>query len=243
MPKPTVNLFRARFARASFVRTWLVLGVVCCTPIAHAATATYQVRFEADWSATTHQGAFTTNNPHFSTLIGASHGHSVRVWQPGTLASPGIKVMAETGGTSMLINEMQSLITAGQASSIFTGAGPGSPGQSTINSITIDEAFPDVSLVTMIAPSPDWFIGVHNLPMIAEGSWRQSIAMSLQAYDAGTDSGTTFTAPDLESVPHVAIALVQDVPLNNAPIGRFIFTLISSSGTPDRLFADGMETF
>jgi hypothetical protein len=93
----------------------------------------------------------------------------------------------------------------------------------------------------MIAPSPDWFVGVHNVPMIASGSWRQSISIALDSYDSGTDSGVTFVAPNLATTPHVPIGLVQEVPLNVAPVGRFVFTLLSSTGSPDRLFADGME--
>jgi hypothetical protein len=229
------------FRQHTVLHTFLALGILFSADAARAASANYQVRFEVDWSAATHPGAYPAN-AHFSTLIGASHRHDVSLWQPGVLASPGIKQMAETGGITLLTNQLQTMIAAAQVSALFTGAGPAAPGLGTISQISIDESFPEVSLVTMIAPSPDWFVGVHNVPLIAAGRWQQSVSVSLEAYDSGTDSGAMFVAPDLESVPHVPIALVQEVPLNVAPIGRLVFTLLSASGEPDRLFGDGMET-
>ena len=70
-------------------------GVVrAATPTAH-----YELTFEATWSEATHPDNFPPN-PHFSGLIGGTHNDQVIFWSSGTLASPGLKSVAETGSTS-----------------------------------------------------------------------------------------------------------------------------------------------
>ncbi len=64
-------------------------------------TARYRVQFEATWSSQTHPINFPAA-PHFSGLIGAIHDGSVVYWTPGMTASPGIELMAETGGKALL---------------------------------------------------------------------------------------------------------------------------------------------
>ena len=209
--------------------------------LASPSTAIYQVRFEADWSALTHPDAYPAN-AHFSALIGATHRAGADLWRPGELASPGIERMAEVGGTSTLASEAQALIALGRAGSVIQGGGALSPGSATISQVPVSEAFPMVSLVTMVAPSPDWFVGVHGLPLIANGQWRESFHVDLPAWDAGTDHGATFVAADIEAVPHVPIGYVHQVPLfNGKPLGRFVFTLLQSEGQPDGVHADSFD--
>ena len=44
----------------------------------------------------------------------------------------------------------------------------------------------------MVAPSPDWFVGVSGLPLFENGQWVEERRIDLVPWDAGTDSGTTF---------------------------------------------------
>ena len=53
----------------------------------------------------------------------------------------------------------------------------------------------------MVAPSPDWFLGVNSLSLLEEGSWVDSVVIELFAYDAGTDSGAIYTSPDEATDP------------------------------------------
>ena len=53
----------------------------------------------------------------------------------------------------------------------------------------IDVDSPLVTHVSMIAPSPDWFVGVNSLSLLEGGSFMSSVVIQLFAYDAGTDSG------------------------------------------------------
>jgi hypothetical protein len=208
----------------------LVLSVltVVCLPATTAAnptqTAEYTITFDATWSAQTHPVSFPPN-PHFSGLIGSTHDASVSFWQVGELASPGIENMAETGSKSPLLTEIADAITAGGADSLISAGGinpsPGSVGVS----FQIDLDFPLVTLVSMIAPSPDWFVGVSNLSLFENGDWVEHKIVSLLPYDSGTDSGTTYTSPNQDTNPAEPIIQITTLPVGNGvPLGTFTFT-------------------
>ncbi|HET7746256.1 MAG TPA: hypothetical protein VFM29_03080, partial [Vicinamibacteria bacterium] len=97
------------------------------TPVAPLA-ARYVVTFEATWSAATHPRDFP-RSPHFSGLIGGTHRAAVRFWEPGALASEGIKLMAERGRQTPLDLEVGAAIAAGTAQHVLAGGDvPRSPG-------------------------------------------------------------------------------------------------------------------
>lgn len=52
-----------------------------------------------------------------------------------------------------------------------------------------------------IVPSPDWFIGIDSLNLCDGDHWKENISLDLFPYDAGTDSGFTFSSPDFETIP------------------------------------------
>ena len=57
----------------------------------------------------------------------------------------------------------------------------------------------------MLAPSPDWFVGVSALSLLAEdGAWKEREQVMLRLYDAGTDDGATFTAAERQQQPGAA---------------------------------------
>lgn len=76
--------------------------------------------------------------------------------------------------------------------------------------VEVTADYPYVSLISMIFPSPDWFIGGDSINLCNNGNWRDSwnVAM-LPPWDAGTDSGTTFTADDVETSPQGNIAVIN----------------------------------
>jgi len=76
--------------------------------------ATFRATFDATWSAETHPTNFPAN-PHFSPLTGAVHSAQTILWQPGDLASPGIEMMAASGGTGTLLSEIEFAISEGRA--------------------------------------------------------------------------------------------------------------------------------
>ena len=195
---------------------------------AEDSMAMYVVVFNSTWSAETHPTDFPTS-PHFSGLIGATHNSTVKLWEAGGLASPGIKNMAETGGKDPMNSEIETLIQSGPAGVKLSGGGINpSPGTVSLDfEISID--FPLVTLVSMIAPSPDWFVGVSELSLMAGGEWVDELVVDLHGYDAGTDSGATFASSNAETTPAEPIAIIQTAPLvldamAPVPLGTFTFT-------------------
>lgn len=197
------------------------------------ATARYQLRFDASWDADTHPVNFPGVSAHFSPLIGAVHNEQIIIWQDGQFASLGIEQMAETGGTGSLTQELELAMVDGTVDSIITGPGVAvSPGQASTE-FSVSRDYPLVTAVTMIAPSPDWFVGVHGQTMLRDdGTFADSLVVDLAAYDAGTDNGARFSSPNDDSDPPQPIDLVTSDPLDTdfefgLPIlGRFTFTRI-----------------
>jgi hypothetical protein len=112
---------------------------------------------------------------------------------------------------------------------------------------SIDADHPLVTLVTMIAPSPDWFVGVSGVPLLQGGQWADELVVPLGPWDAGTDDGPTYLSANDPSVPHVPVEAITTGPLGNGvPLGTFTFTrldvppvwsdlgagLAGSAGTP-----------
>lgn len=191
------------------------------------SVATYTVTFTSTWSAATHPLDFPTTSAHYSGLIGATHTSAVVFWRGGELASPGIKDMAELGSKSPLTDEIAAAISSGTARYEISGGGlRPSPGQLT-HDFSITDTHPLVSLVTMIAPSPDWFVGVADLPLLQNDRWVDSLTVELRGWDAGTDHGTTYIATDVPATPHVPIAPLVDGPFLVGgvvpPLGTFTF--------------------
>ena len=197
-----------------------------------ANTATYRVVFNATWSRSTHPADFPSG-AHFSPLIGAVHNGGATFWALGDTATRGIEVMAETGATGPLTAEINAAIPDG-ALAVVNGRGIGSPASTTINGVAVREDFPRVTLVTMIAPSPDWFVGVAGQSLLADdGRWVDELQIILYPLDSGTDSGTTYRSANRNTSPKQPIRNLKGVaPFSSAPIGTFTFTRVYVSGGP-----------
>ncbi len=142
------------------------------------------------------------SNPHFSPLVGAVHNSQVRFWEPGQNASSGIELMAETGRTGTLSRgEVEQAITNGTAEQVLLGGGIGSGVGAASVTFTAKVNHPQLTLVTMVAPSPDWFIGVHGQELRANNCWVNSLTINLAVYDAGTDSGVTYISSNFDTNP------------------------------------------
>ncbi len=207
---------------------WLcTLLVALGSSSAFGGVVRYRVDFDSTWSAETHPDDFPTANPHFSRLIGGTHSAEVEFWAPGGMATRGIEVMAENGVPSFLADEVTAEVTGGRAGSVVQGTGIGRSPGSGFAFVEPDPEFPLVTLVSMIAPSPDWFVGVHGLNLLGDGRWRETLTVDLLPYDAGTDSGVTYRSPDADTQPREPIHLLTDFPFEGTgPLGTFTFTLL-----------------
>jgi|GEM_PF-3392537 len=180
--------------------------------ISSVNTVTYRVTFDAVWSAATHPTSFPFD-PHFSGLIGMTHRSDTDLFVPQMLASPGIKSMAEFGSKFPLQNEINDFINAGGAQSVISGGGIGqSPGSVSVQ-FDLTNSHSLVSLVSMVAPSPDWFIGVKDVALFENGTWVNMKTVGVNIYDAGTDSGPDYMSPNQPTIPPVGIFMITDPPL------------------------------
>ena len=190
--------------------------------------AQYQVTFNMQWNMMDFPVDYPSN-AHFSKLIGWSHNSASTFFEPGTIASDGIKNMAEKGEISPLDNEINDLIASGEGLGLVVGSNLASgTGEITVN-VNVDREHPSVTLSTMIAPSPDWYVAVVNINLLENGQFVSDKTINASVYDAGTDSGITFTSGDDETNPKQPVSLIVSPPLGNGtsispPIGTVTFT-------------------
>lgn len=175
---------------------------------------TYKVTFNLNWNSTDFPTDFPSN-AHFSKLIGWSH-QSTTFFQTGTQASAGIKNMAETGGTSPLDAEIKTRIEQGEGLDRVIGNGLSSTGVGQISvEVVVHKDHPYVTLATMLAPSPDWYAATVSTLLYENGSYKDNLTKNLLVYDAGTDSGASFTSADEATTPQDGISMFVDAPLGD----------------------------
>ena len=189
----------------------------------------YRVTFNATWSMQTHPTNFPSN-PHFSGLVGATHHGDVRLWETGEVASDGIELMAETGGKRELRHEIEHLIEDGDAYRELSGDGLSTSPSMVSLEFDAVSTHPFVTLVSMLAPSPDWFVGVSALPLMEDGAWLERVEVQLRLYDAGTDDGTVYIASDANTDPAEPITRLTESEAgftDGEPlVGTFVFELL-----------------
>ena len=202
--------------------------------------ATYRLTWISTWSAETHPVDFPPN-PHYSGIIGGTHDVGVRFWELGGIASPGMETMSETGSKTLLTAEVQDAIATGHAGQVLSGGNINpSPGSRTFM-FTIDSPHPLVTIVSMIAPSPDWFVGVDSLRLAQDGVWLDEIVVELHPYDTGTDSGTSYRSANDDTDPQEPIRdISHEFPFTGTPpLGTYTFTLVSVTGCAADFNDDG----
>jgi len=193
-----------------------------------AQDAIYKIEFISNWTSAAHPTDYPTNSAHFSPLIGMTHKDAAPFFQLGELASDGVEQVAETGGTSMITAEINAVITSGNAYEIINGSGLGSgSGTITIDNVNVDANFPYISLITMIAPSPDWVVQISNQKLTeANDDWKTTISVDVYATDVGTDSGTTYTSDNANTNPAQNISSLENIaPFSDKIVGTFKLTL------------------
>lgn len=179
-------------------------------PVAH-----YEVTILNTWSEADHPGA-VPEYAHFSWLGGGTHDDAVSFWSVGALASPGIVQMAEIGNTDILSTEVAAAVEAGHADAVLQWQQWFCPpatdvavcGDETV-AIDVSLDFPNVTLVSMLGPSPDLFVGVSGLPLLVDGAWVDELVIDLRPYDGGTRSDVDFTMNGALQEPPLPIAVVD----------------------------------
>ena len=188
-------------------------------------SATYQVTFEGTWTTGVTPGG-VISSAHFSPLIGAVHDGGVVFWSRGGTASAGIEEVAETGRTATFRSEINA---SPNAVTVVEQGLPNGPTPTATVDVTLTTTHPLVTLVAMIAPSPDWFVGVSGLSLLdARGQWRPRQQVDLFPYDAGTEEGTEFALDNPATSPRETITSIRGTgKFSNEPIARLTFELQS----------------
>ena len=197
-------------------------------------TARYTVQVNATWTAQSHPLDYP-GNAHFSGLIGATHNGNYQIFKDGGTATDGLEALSERGAHSPLNQEITAAIAEGSVGSLFESdplfAFPGTLSAS----FTADAAHPNVSVVAMVAPSPDWFTGVSSVALHTAGGWVDTITLPLWVWDAGTDVGTTYQAADSDAQPRQSTRLAAGPHFLGKgglkPVGTVTFTRLKKTAT------------
>jgi hypothetical protein len=190
---------------------------------AQAETMKYAVTFDGSWSAATHPLEFPTG-AHFSGLIGATHNGEYAIFIDAGSATEGLERLAEGGRHSPLDQEIMAAIKAGTAGALIE-TGPIKPVPGKVEAVfEVGDKYPTASIVAMIAPSPDWFTGV-SVNLMENGHWVDKKTVTAFAWDAGTDIGTTYKAPDADSKLRVSMNGAPHFQKDGqaVPVGTFTF--------------------
>jgi hypothetical protein len=206
----------------------MVTLLCLAAPAAQAGdTARYQVRFERTWSSNTHPADFPLL-AHFSPVIGATHGDGFELFAVGGTATPGIEKLCEEGKHQPLDQEIRSAVASGSAGTLIETPDPirNVPGSAEAV-FEIDADHPKVSIAAMIAPSPDWCAVATDVALAENGGFVAEKTVVLYAWDAGTDSATSYRALDADMQPRGPMRpsdsayFVRDG--SPVPVGRVIF--------------------
>ena len=204
-----------------------LLAAGLATTAAAAEPASYTVVFERTWSSDTHPQDFPLL-AHFSPVIGATHGAGYDPFRSGATASAGIEKLCEEGKHQPLDAEIKAAIAKGTAGALIETPDPlrSVPGKAEAK-FTIDAAHPKVSIAAMIAPSPDWCAIAADVELLEDGQWVAEKTVMLEAWDAGTDSATSYRALDDDTQPRGPIR-ISDRPYfvkdgKRVPVGKVTF--------------------
>ncbi|KAM3866984.1 spondin-2b [Diretmus argenteus] len=181
------------------------MPVPSSAPICTASeSAQYSITFTGKWT----QAAFPKQYPvyrppaQWSNLIGVTHSSDYHMWQRNGFASNGVREFTEKGEAWTIMKEVEE---AGERiQSVYgvfsTPAVVGGTGQMR-SEFEVFSRHSYLSFIVRIVPSPDWFVGVDSFDLCQGDQWKESVSLELFPYDAGTDSGFTFSSPNFETIP------------------------------------------
>lgn len=188
------------------------------------ASATYTCEVTTLWSSSAHPKDYPVE-AHLSPPVLIAHNGDFMLFKPGELASAGVKMVAETGGTTDLMTDLAAAGDAIESTvvgvpqwnadlSLIPGTMPEEvPAghiigrKQTIEGVMFTPSHYYFSAITMLAPSPDWFTGGSGVPVVSGGKWLKSFTLYSLPYDAGTDSGMTFKSADQATTPFEPISM------------------------------------
>lgn len=169
-----------------------------------AAQVTYKTELRLQWVSP----AFVIPaNAHFTAFAGMIHHKDTFLWSQNGLASLGLENVAEVGNPAELNVEMDAIISKGKASYKFEIPAPSiTGGFDTSFRFTLQHSC--ISFASMIAPSPDWFVGLNQYNLLKDNQWINTITVPLYLYDAGTEEGDVFGYNNPATMPQQPVRLL-----------------------------------
>lgn len=150
--------------------------LICAGMVSSAFSATAQA---AEWSV---QITNLSHGIYFTPLLVTAHGSAARLFEAGTAASTELQAMAEGGDTSGLLTGLG----GADGDTVDNPAGGLlAPGGSTTATLMPAANHGSLSLVAMILPSNDAFVGIDS---VAIPTTPGSYTFYANAYDAGTEA-------------------------------------------------------
>ena len=191
------------------------------------ANVTYRLVIDATWSEETHPGTFAhVEDAHFSDLGGIIHSPDISFWTLGQVASPGMAQMAVFGAVEILGEEAQAMIDQNKALAFIEDTRQIRPPGQLELTFSATPQFSAVTFVSMIGPSPDWFIGCSGLSLMEDGTWLDEVKIDLISYDGGVRTNNVLEMLGPENDPPEPIKFKEGFPLGGDVVGTFTFTLV-----------------
>jgi len=156
--------------------------------------AEYNCVFENTFNEKNHPKGmpFSITGFHWTKPILTSHDITYNMWKEGELASPAVKLLAESGGTADIVNTLEA--RGDDVKVAFDKYLFAIDQTINYNSIKVNSFKRYMSAITKLAPSPDWFTGFHDFNCVSESTnnWFKEFVIAVYPYDAGTEEGDAY---------------------------------------------------
>ncbi|XP_026908903.2 spondin-2 [Acinonyx jubatus] len=198
------------WGRALWALLLATLGSAASQPLGAESVCTarplakYSLTFTGKWSQTAFPKQYPLFRPpaQWSSLLGAAHSSDYSMWRKNQYVSDGLRDFVERGEAWALMRELEAAGEKLQSvHEVFSAPAVPSGTGHTSAELEAHARHSLVSFVVRIVPSPDWFVGVDSLDLCDGDRWREQVEVDLYPYDAGTDSGFTFSSPNFATIP------------------------------------------
>ncbi|WP_299296121.1 spondin domain-containing protein [uncultured Tateyamaria sp.] len=200
---------------------WLALMLALWAGVG-VAQERYQVDVTFEWRTE------ASIAPHWSRLIGFAHSSRYKLFSDGDTATSGLGLVATNGRVTVLEAELAEGRRRGRVGEAIVLPGlPDGVGQFSFE-LKVSDKHTQVSFVTMLAPSPDWFSGASGVSLRDGDAWKDRVQVPLWVWDAGVDSGPEFEGPNVPTQPQQSVRLLTHpgflTQSGLRPIGMAVFT-------------------
>lgn len=143
---------------------------------------TYHLTVTGRWNTTNFDRSLVPGNAHFSPIVIFTHTSDTAIFRTGEKASSGLEQLAELGHTTIKnITRDNNAIACS-----YVDAKNLPPSGESRFEIQVNTTFTHVTILSMIAPSSDWFVAT-TLPLYDTFTFVNEGEENFLNYDAGTE--------------------------------------------------------